>query len=152
MAYPNNNQRPNGGNKTSEGKREEAGKIFSKYEFRHSWIDGNGADEALPAFADNIGRELADKKLTSSKIRSIYGEIKRIQMGEFEKEKPSFYLLKPKVAYAVGRDNKNVGLHLFKKVFDESSKYVKDSKTFHNFSNFMEAILAYHRAYSDKND
>ena len=154
MGYSNYNQRPNGGNnaKASDRSREEAEKIFSKYEFKHSWIDGNGADEALPAFADNIGKELAEKKLTSSKIRSIYGEIKRIQMGEFEKEKSSFYLLKPKVAYAVGRDNKNVGLHLFKKVFDESSKYVKDCKTFHNFSNFMVAILAYHRAYSDKND
>ena len=72
---------------------------------------------------------MADNNLTNSKIRSIYGEIKRIQMGEFEKEKTSFYLLKPKVAYALGRDDKNQGLKLFKLIFDKyyrSYKYMQD--------------------------
>lgn len=95
---------------------------------------------------------MADNKLTSSKIRSVYGEIKRIQMGEFAKEKASFYLLHPKVAYAVGRDKENIGLQLFKLVFDKSAKCVKDKDTFLHFANFMEAVLAYHRAYVKKND
>ena len=67
-------------------------------------------------------------------------------MGEFEKEKASFYLLKPKVAYALGRDNKNKGLQLFKFIFDRSAKDVSDQKTYHNFCNLLEAILAYHKA------
>ena len=89
-------------------------------------------------------------ELTNSKIRNVYGEIKRIQMGGFEKNKSSFYLLRPKVAYAVGRDKNNVGLNLFKEVFDEAVKYVKDDRTFHNFCNLMEAILAYHKAHGGK--
>ena len=93
---------------------------------------------------------MASNGLTNSKIRSIYGEIKRIQMGEFEKEKSSFYLLKPKVAYALGRDDKNEGLKLFKKVFDIASDSVSDQKSYQNFCNFIEAILAYHKAFGGK--
>lgn len=138
------------GKKSQEDPQGKAMRLFAEDEFRKTWIE-SGADEYLPDYAEKMGRKLADNKLTSSKIRSIYGEIKRIQMGEFEKEKTSFYLLKPKVAYAVGRDCGNSGLQLFKLIFDRASSYVKDSQTFNNFSNFMEAVLAYHRAYS-KND
>ncbi len=117
--------------------------------FKKEWIT-QGADEQLITIAESIGVFLARKGLTNSKIRSIYGEIKRIQMGEFEKEKPSFYLLRPKVAYAVGRDDKNDGLKLFKKVFDYFSINVTDQRTFQNFCNLLEAILAYHRANGGK--
>lgn len=160
MPYYNNSngygQRGNGnqnknGNKPKIDAKEEAAKIFAKNKFLVSWIE-NGADEALPDYAEFIGKAMADNKLTSSKIRSVYGEIKRIQMGEFAKEKSSFYLLRPKVAYAVGRDKENIGLQLFKLVFDKSAKCVKDEDTFLHFANFMEAVLAYHRAYVKKND
>lgn len=160
MPYNNNSngygQRGNGSQNKNDNKpkidaKEEAAKIFAKNKFLVSWIE-NGADEALPDYAEFIGKEMADNKLTSSKIRSVYGEIKRIQMGEFAKEKSSFYLLRPKVAYAVGRDKENIGLQLFKLVFDKSAKCVKDKDTFLHFANFMEAVLAYHRAYVKKND
>lgn len=160
MPYNNNSngygQRGNGsqnknGNKPKIDAKEEAAKIFAKNKFLVSWIE-NGADEALTDYAEFIGKAMADNKLTSSKIRSVYGEIKRIQMGEFAKEKASFYLLRPKVAYAVGRDKENIGLQLFKLVFDKSAKCVKDKDTFLHFANFMEAVLAYHRAYVKKND
>ena len=146
----NGNQNKND-NKPKIDAKEEAAKIFAKNKFLVSWIE-NGADEALPDYAEFIGKAMADNKLTSSKIRSVYGEIKRIQMGEFAKEKASFYLLRPKVAYAVGRDKENIGLQLFKLVFDKSAKCVKDRDTFLHFANFMEAVLAYHRAYVKKND
>lgn len=146
----NGNQNKND-NKPKIDAKEEAAKIFAKNKFLVSWIE-NGADEALPDYAEFMGKAMADNKLTSSKIRSVYGEIKRIQMGEFAKEKASFYLLRPKVAYAVGRDKENIGLQLFKLVFDKSAKCVKDEDTFLHFANFMEAVLAYHRAYVKKND
>ena len=146
----NGNQNKND-NKPKIDAKEEAAKIFAKNKFLVSWIE-NGADEALPDYAEFIGKAMADNKLTSSKIRSVYGEIKRIQMGELAKEKASFYLLRPKVAYAVGRDKENIGLQLFKLVFDKSAKCVKDKDTFLHFANFMEAVLAYHRAYVKKND
>ena len=90
--------------------------------------------------------------MTNSKIRSIYGEIKRIQMGKFEQEKASFFLLRPKVAYALGRDDKNRGLQLFKLIFDKACPLVHDQKTYQNFCNLIEAILAYHKANGGKDN
>lgn len=128
-----------------------AEKAVRNANFKESWIT-TGADAALPDFAEKLGKDMARNNLTSSKIRSIYGEIKRIQMGGFEKEKASFYLLRPKMAYAVGRDRNNYGLHLFRAVFDISSQLVRDADTFRNFCNLIEAVLAYHKAYCEKDD
>ena len=109
--------------------------------FNPAWITEQ-ADKSLVEFAGN--------GLTNSKIRSIYGEIKRIQMGTFEEEKSAFYLLKPKVAYALGREPKNEGLKRFKQIFDDCYDKVVDEMTFKNFCNVLEAILAYHRANGGK--
>ena len=146
----------NGGgfqNRSAQGNQnrdaENASTIFSSMNFKTEWIL-NEADKELIIYAEKAGKFMAQNQLTNSKIRSIYGEIKRIQMGDFEKEKVSFYLLKPKVAYALGRDPKNEGLILFKKIFDHCYSYVNDSKSFVNFSRFLEAILAYHKAFGGK--
>ena len=120
--------------------------IFNEMKFDSAWIK-NETDKNLIDFAETAGKYMAQNGLTSSKIRSIYGEIKRIQMSRFDKEKASFYLLRPKVAYALGRDPRNKGLQLFKIAFDECAKYVVDEKTYNNFCNLLEAILAYHKAY-----
>ena len=120
--------------------------FWTEIVFNSSWITF-GADEYLSDFAEKVGKYLADAKLTTSKIRNVYGEVKRIQMGGFEREKASFYLLRPKVAYALGRDKNSSGLKLFKMVFDKSASFVKDQHTYLNFCNLMEAILAYHKAY-----
>lgn len=114
--------------------------------YKSEWIK-KGADKEMIEFAETKGKFMAENKLTNSKIRSIYGEIKRIQMG-FEENKESFYLLKPKVAYAVGRDRNNEGLKLFKLIFDRAYNDVdlNIKETYVNFCNLLEAILAYHKA------
>ena len=129
--------------------RENAESKFGSLTYDSSWIK-IGASEMMIKYTEEMGKFMAENKLTNSKIRSIYGEIKRIQMGDFEKEKSSFFLLKPKVAYALGRDEKNEGLKLFKLIFDRCSVDVADHKTYQNFCNFIEAILAYHKAYGGK--
>lgn len=124
---------------------------FHSIGFKSQWIK-EGADEELISFAEEAGKYMANNNLTKSKIRSIYGEIKRIQMGQFEKEKSSFYLLRPKVAYVLGREEKGKsnGLQLFKLIFDKAAMEVKTEKDFNNFCNMLEAILAYHRANGGK--
>lgn len=138
----NNNQRPK--DKRGPELEIEAQKVFNDAVYQPCWIT-NEANSDLPVFANKVGKEMAKTGLTSSKIRSIYGEIKRIQMNGFDNQKAYFYLLKPKVAYAFGRENDNKGLALFKVIFDRASSEVKDAKTYNNFCNFMEAILAYHK-------
>ena len=129
--------------------KQNATSVFAQLTFDSSWITKE-ATPSLVEYAEEAGKFMAKNGLTNSKIRSIYGEIKRIQMGEFEKEKSSFFLLKPKVAYALGRDEKNEGLKLFKLIFDKASENVDSQKSYQNFSNFIEAILAYHKAYGGK--
>lgn len=148
MRNPNFNRTVNPSNSYG-APRPTAESKFRELPYDSAWIK-TGATPEMVTYAEEAGKFMAINKLTNSKIRSIYGEIKRIQMGEFEKEKSSFYLLKPKVAYALGRDEHNEGLKLFKLVFDRCFADVEDQKTYHNFCNFIEAILAYHKAYGGK--
>lgn len=128
---------------------EKPAECMQRVVYSELWIT-EGADATLPETAEILGEYMAKYGLTNSKIRSVYGEIKRIQMGRFENEKASFYLLRPKMAYILGRDKNNYGLQLFKIVFDKVFPLVKDHKTYQNFCNVIEAILAYHKAYGGK--
>lgn len=144
--YSGDNHSQNGGYKSDQ---ENADVLFSRLRFDNEWITNEASRDAVE-YAEEMGKFMANKGLTNSKIRSIYGEIKRIQMGGFENEKSSFCLLKPKVAYALGRDDKNEGLKLFKKIFDKASELVDNQKKYQNFCNLIEAILAYHKAYGGR--
>jgi CRISPR-associated protein Csm2 len=129
-------------------------KWIDENQFQEEWIK-NGTDSEMIKYAEKAGEYMAKNGLTNSKIRSIYGEMKRIQMVGIEKGKASFLLLRPKVAYALGREKGNKkGLQLFKFIFDEASKAVEmasnESKAFNNFCNLFEAILAYHKAHGEK--
>jgi CRISPR-associated protein Csm2 len=151
MTFNSRGPQPNRGQQGNQNReRENAIQIYNELIFKPQWISQE-ADKDMIDYAERSGRFMAQNGLTNSKIRSIYGEIKRIQMGDFKNEKVSFYLLKPKVAYALGRDPKNEGLILFKKIFDKCFSCVTDdSKTYLNFCNFLEAILAYHKAFGGK--
>lgn len=136
------------------GNNEKQRKFLDDNTFNPDWIK-SGADEEMVKFAEKAGKFLTKKesKLSNTQIRNIFGEIKRIQMGKYEKNKSSFILLRPKLAYAVGRANdmssKNAAIN-FKEIFEKAAQEVKDETTFHNFCNFMEAILAYHKANGGK--
>lgn len=119
-------------------------------DYKSSWIT-NGTDDELIDFAQKVGKSLVEGKMTSSQLRGFYGEIKRIQSAGFEKEKPSFFLLRPKIAYALARstknNTKNKGLSLLNDLFHRCYKDVKDKRTYDYFCNFFEAIVAYHKAF-----
>jgi CRISPR-associated protein Csm2 len=146
-------QRGFGGQRRDNRNREQSQVSVAEWKsenpFHEEWIK-NGTDSEMITYAEKAGEFMAKNDLTNSKIRSIYGEVKRIQMGKFEEKNASFLLLRPKVAYALGRDKYNKGLQLFKFIFDEASKSVSDQKTFNNFCNLFEAILAYHKSYGGK--
>lgn len=133
---------------------------FSRLNFDSKWISC-GATREMVEFAEKAAEYMGEKGLTASKIRSVYGEIKRIQMKKFEEEQTAFYLLKPKVAYAVGREKANGGrdakdsveaIKLFQIIFNSCFNYVKDDATYKNFCNFMESLVAYHKVYQKKQD
>ena len=122
--------------------------FFKELNFQSKWIT-EGADRDMVVFADKCGKYMAHD-LTKSQIRNVFGEIKRIQLKGFDEAKSAFVLLKPKVAYAEGR-NKTSGMMLFKMIFDSGWNCVEDDESrYHNFCNLLEAILAYHKAYGGK--
>lgn len=129
--------------------QETAEKSFQELRFNPAWIT-NGVDSSMITFAEKAGKVLKKYKLTPSQFRNIYGELKRIQMGGYNTNMASFLMLRPKVAYMQGRSDTNVGIRVFKLIFDHAADKVVDKTTFNNFCNLMEAVLAYHRAESGK--
>lgn len=144
--------------------RKNFGNVYDFYKslkFNSDWIT-KGADQEMIEFSEKAGDYMApcgitdkDRKydkqsLSKSQIRNVYGEIKRIQFKNFklDETKTSFMLLKPKVAYAEGR-NRTMGLSLFKLIFDDAWNEVSkdfNSKRYNNFCALLESILAYHKA------
>lgn len=130
-----------------------------------SWIEKK-IDKNCIAFAEEFGEYLSGKNmrddrnvkpLTSSQIRIFFGEIKRIQLKGFDKEKSAFLLIRPKLAYAEARaKGTNIKskplLTDFRRVIEQAHLAVGDSEeNFTRFVAFLEAILAYHKAYGGRN-
>lgn len=111
----------------------------------------------------NSRYETSKEALSNSQIRNFFGEIKRIQMTimhdgsdeNWSKIKSSFLLVKPKLAYAVGRvlqKNATSAIKDFGEVFSYAIDKVEADKLnaperFMRFVDFFEAVLAYHRAF-----
>ncbi len=127
--------------------------------FKPQWIT-NGADGDMIDYAETIGDVLHNEGLTTSQIRNVYSEVKRIQTRGYNEEINSFFLLRPKVAYMYGRNvkkdkNGNItsgkAIDTFKEYFfDKAIIHVNNAETYDNFCNLMEAVLAYHRFYGGK--
>ena len=103
-------------------------------------------------FASRFGRYLGrndndGKQLTTSQLRKFFGEVKRQQMQGFDQTR--FILLKPKLAYAVGRvvsrNDSKFKIVDFYRVISSAIDEVTDQKSFNNFTNIFEAIVAYHK-------
>ena len=130
--------------------KDEKGAILN---FNSEWVR-KGADNEMIAYTKAAGKIMKNGGLSTSKIRGIFGEIKRIQVGGYDddKYKMSFFLLQPKVAYAVGREKKSagrngntIGIQIFQDIFDKAARCVTDKNSYQNFCNLMEALVAYHK-------
>ena len=87
--------------------------------------------------------------LSTNQLRKFFGEMKRIQAQEFDsggKWLTSFKILKPKLAYAVGRErNKNPKIYDFYRELEIGIDAVENKEHFHSFVQLVEAIVAYHK-------
>lgn len=105
-----------------------------------------GTDYTEPG---NNGRpSIKKEKLTTNQLRKFFGEVKRQQMKGYNKS--DFVLLKPKLAYAVGRAQKNGKIIDFYNIIADAIDKVHDDNTFKNFIKVFEAIVAYHKAAEEK--
>lgn len=123
-----------------------------------SWIKDGFEDQTI-SYAEDFGKLLVNNRLTTSQIRNIFGEVKRIasdvKRDGLNAHKKAFLMLRPKLAYAAKRAGGR-GIEDLKKVLDTAHIAVteqmsiqekkKGEKAFENFVDFFEAILAYHKA------
>lgn len=140
-----------------------------------SW-DRNGKYDKIPEseicgkvtketvdFAEQFGKYLAEgndyaEALTTSQLRRFFGEVKRQQMNGYDET--DFQMLKPKLAYAVGRAKKTAKKDKHCKIIDfyevmvdaidKVEKSQDKNKAFKNFISIFEAIVAYHKAAENK--
>lgn len=91
------------------------------------------------------GKSKEIKKMNTNQLRRFFGAVKRQQLSGYNAT--AFILLKPKLAYAVGRDKKKSKIGDFFYVMSNAIDLVKNEQQFENFISFFEAIVAYHKAY-----
>lgn len=105
-------------------------------------------------FAQEFGSYLgtddpSGNKLTTNQLRKFFGEVKRQQMSGYDQT--DFVLLKPKLAYAVGRaKQKDSKIKDFYVVISDAIDKVHNEQHFKNFIKIFEAIVAYHKAAEEK--
>ena len=120
MAQQPYNQNRGGGYQGGGGNQQESEyDLNSQKQSIEKWVKSQ-IDADTVKFADKFGDFIAanGKGMTNSQIRNIFGEMRRIQMNGFnQKEKISFILLKPKMAYVVKRFKENKKLKPFSSFF-----------------------------------
>lgn len=113
-------------------------------------------------FAEDLGKDLVKgdgvnvEPLTTTQLRKFFGEVKRQQLKGYSPT--SFIMLKPKLAYAVGRAKQKAknSVWSFKiedfyeviaKAIDDVASTPEDKRdiAFKNFIAAFEAIVAYHK-------
>lgn len=120
-------------------------------------VDGDA--KTLVEQASQIGKNLAQEKLSTSQIRAIFGEVRKLQgqlsiQEQNENALRKLYLLKPKMAYRKEKE-KGQGVKRLVDILDPALSLVfkdpdKREERFEYFVEFFEAILAYHRANGGK--
>lgn len=105
--------------------------------------------------AENAGKNLNSVGLKMNQIRRFLTEVRKIE-SEFKRNKDveelrnGVVLLRPKLAYAAGRQREEVGPLL--RILDPAIKSVgADENRFRKLLRLIESIVAYHRAEGGKN-
>lgn len=141
---------------------------FNLSAFRQSWIQEE-IDEHCIVFMEQFGVHLCDKKnrddrfpgynaVTTSQMRNIFSEVKRIEVKvtsdeQWSKEHTNVLLLRPKIAYNTARvlsskrDSKMVDL---REVLEKALLAVGNREDFSRFTQFLEGVIAYHKVYGGK--
>ncbi|WP_322488527.1 type III-A CRISPR-associated protein Csm2 [Chloroflexus sp.] len=147
-------------NRSSSGGKHEQEQINSINQQHLKKIIGGDSPDAIELLieeADRLGKAL-QKDLTTSQIRNIFGEVRSIEQEVrvgTEKLPLSvqrrLLMLKPKMAYQVGRFTNNRGLKALVETLSTAIDLVGDDVgRFHTFVDLFEAILAYHRFYGGR--
>jgi CRISPR-associated protein Csm2 len=120
-------------------------------------------DSITPAeinkIAEDAAKDLKSDKVKTNQIRNVYSTITKIRQ-DFDNEKTyqsiemDLIMLKPKVAYAAGRQPTTVKPHfypLIKEAVEAVESSTDKEKATQNFLYLMESVVAYHKFYDPSN-
>lgn len=118
-------------------------------QFRSEWVTDSVTEECVN-LCETLAKALADDGVSTSLLRNIFGEMRRIEVGGFEQHKAEFILLRPKLAYTCGRAidrsarTKEILTDL-QELYKKAAHEVKSAEHFKNLVSIMEAIVAFHK-------
>lgn len=111
-----------------------------------------GDPQRLVEKAEELGKTLAERRLTTSQIRNVFGQVRQIEMQWRQEPGESFrqaVLLKPKLAYFAKRHPPMEPLaNVLSQALDimgQASNEEERHRCFLRFVEFFEAVLAYHK-------
>ena len=112
--------------------------------------------EELNRRGEALGKELA-REITTNQIRNIYGAVQHIRVRasrphpDPEDINRRLIFLKPKLAYASGRQNKLRSLrNVLVQAIDSVVQSKNPERARENFFILMESVVAYHRFYGGR--
>ncbi len=102
--------------------------------------------EDLIEKAKRVAKKLAEARETvDTQLRRVFDTVRKVEL-DFEREKKfsrdEVLLIKPRLAYAVARENKLQPLFPW---LDKAIDRVVDEKDFQKLTKFVEAVLAYYK-------
>lgn len=137
---------------------------YPDQKLKDTWVR-EGVTPEVVRWTKSFGKFLSESggrksALTTGQLRRFFGEVKRIET-DVVKYKTDIPMLKPLLAYAVGRDKKKIKNVVVNKTrieefeqeisraigairFDNDQNLKSDYK---NFAQILEAIVAYHKYY-----
>ena len=123
----------------------------------------DGDPEKLVDLAETIGKTVAKQYLSTNQIRNVYGTVRQIQLRWDTNPGKSYreaVLLRPKIAYYAEKEKKasrkkTTGMETLQVILEPAIRLLSEAdltddqrKTRYNyFTDFFEAIVAYHRKY-----
>jgi CRISPR-associated protein Csm2 len=126
------------------------GAIPGADDFQAIIVDGD--PQPLVEWAEIVGQELANIRLTTSQIRNVFGSVRQIEMNWDQNPQEAYrqaILLKPKMAYFAKREK---GMDHLERALSPALDLVAQVKSaeerkvrFVRFVQFFEAVLAYHK-------
>jgi len=130
---------------------------YNENSISQKWINGEISESTID-WCKKFGEFLASKRdgkkdseLKTNQLRKFFGDVKRMQAKGFIPSE--FILLKPQLAYAVGKTrNRENKIKEFYAVMSGAISKVQSAQQFDNFIKIFEAIVAYHKAYEENSE
>jgi len=92
-------------------------------------------------YVKTMGRDI-----TASQLRNIFAKVKKL------KKLNELHMLRPQLAYISGRlSHKQTNAKEFLKLLDEVIQKANDDRHVKGFSQFFEAVVAYHKSHHSSN-